>query len=153
MTRLGAALHKEGESNLRKILDKELFLYLLDHEMKRARRYQNFLSLLLIQFSQIQVGSQENGLQTYYTELCNLLKEETRESDLLGSLGEYQLAILLPYADESAGGSAKSRLEAVIADYDFKGRGFEVVIDRISFPGNAAGMSDLIKKTSGQELS
>ncbi len=153
MTRLEAALQKDGERNLRRILDKELFLFILDHEMKRARRYQNFLSLLLIQFSQIQVGSGENGLQTYYTELCNLLKEETRESDLLGSLGEYQLAILLPYADESSGGSAKSRLEGIIGDYDFKSRGFEVTMDHISFPGKGADLSDLMKKTLRERLS
>ena len=31
-----------------RILDKDLFLYLLDLEVKRARRYQNFISILLM---------------------------------------------------------------------------------------------------------
>ena len=36
------------ETKITRILSKDLFLYLLDHEVKRALRYQNFISILLM---------------------------------------------------------------------------------------------------------
>jgi hypothetical protein len=75
-----------------------------------------------------------------------LLMEEMRESDIFGSLGGNKLAILLPYADALAGGYAKSRFEDILKYYDFKSRGYEVVIHQISFPMDGTNTSDLMRK-------
>ena len=133
-----------------RILNEDLFLYLLDLEVKRARRYQNFLSLLLLNLKQV---SKNDGkcFEVCQRALGRLLTMEMRETDILGSLGRGSLAILLPYADPCAGSSARSRFENVLKYYDFKEKGFEVMIDGVCFPVNGADSVDLIRQVMGKE--
>jgi hypothetical protein len=133
------------KGELSRILNKDLFLFLLDLEVKRARRYQNFLCLLLMRLRSSQPPNQGDGFKTCYQTLSHLLIEEMRDSDILGSLEENKLAALLPYADALAGGHVKSRFENTLKFIDFKSKGWEVVIDQISFPINGAGTIDLMK--------
>jgi GGDEF domain-containing protein len=148
MENFEAGLRERREATASRIANKDLFLFFLDHEVKRARRYQNFLSLLLVRFKQTATDEGNgNRLQTFYAEMCDFLGGEMRESDVLYSLGANQLVILLPYADESAGKNARLRLEDIIKDYDFKSRGFEVMIEQICFPAHGTATIDLIKKT------
>ena len=136
-----------------RILDRNSFFYLLDLEVKRAQRYQNFLCILLLKLTQRPDHEDGNGVQTCLRVLRNLLVEEMRESDIPGSLGENRLVVLLPYADVIAGGHAKSRLESNLQYLDFGRRGCEIVIDQICFPVNGTNPADLIKKALGPEAS
>jgi len=138
----------EKEKN--RILDKDLFLFFLDLEVKRARRYQNFLCLLLLR---LHPHSKNNGwdFKTCFESLSDLLKMEMRESDILGSLDHHQLVILLPYADGKAGEQAKERFEDTLKYYDFKKKGFEVTIDQICFPVNGTDTMDLMRKVLESE--
>jgi GGDEF domain-containing protein len=131
-----------------RILNRDLFIYILDLEVKRARRYQNFICLLFIKLKKFSDEANNNGwvFQTCYETLSDLLMVEMRESDILGSLGEGQLVALLPYADKSAGIFAKSRFEGVLKYFDFKNKGYEVEIDPICFPMHGADTVDLLKK-------
>ncbi len=90
--------HREGKSPgpeepFGRILNRNLFHFVLDIEVKRSRRYQNFLCLM---FFKIRSLSQEGDLQACHRTLGDLLMEETRESDIIGSLEEDRLVILLP---------------------------------------------------------
>lgn len=78
--------------------------------------------------------------------MANFLTGEIRESDILGSLEENNLAVLLPYADTFAGEVAKSRLEANLKYYDFKSLNCEVIITQVCFPINGTNAIDLLKK-------
>jgi PleD family two-component response regulator len=138
---------QEGtKSETSRILNKDQFLYLLDLEVKRARRYQNFLSILFLKFIQCSNDEQGKDLQSCHQALNNLLMGEMRETDILGSLGENKLVVLLPYADVSAGDLAKSRFVDTLKYYDFRSKGYEVEIDQICFPINGTDTIDLIKK-------
>lgn len=137
---------KEAETELGRILSKDLFLYLLDLEVKRARRYQNFYCLLLFKMAATITTENKNGGKSSFQTLTNVLTAEVRESDIFGLLGENKLAILLPYADVSAGGLMRSRLEVALAYYDFGDKGYEVRIQQICFPINGANVSDLLNK-------
>jgi diguanylate cyclase (GGDEF)-like protein len=134
---------------LGRILNKEIFLYLLDLEVKRARRYQNFLCLLLLNLQQFSNNDDDRNLQTCHQTLSNLLMDEMRETDILGSLGGSKLVVLLPYADKSEGSIAKARFEGTLKYYDFKGKGYEVKIDQVCFPINGTDTVDIIKKALG----
>ena len=135
--------------HLGRILHKDLFFHLLDLEVKRARRYQNFLCLLLLK---LRNSREENdNFQTCYQILADLLIVEMRESDILGSLGENRLVALLPYADGSAGGMTKSRFENILKYFDFGKKGYEVAIEQVCFPINGADTIDLIKRALGGE--
>ena len=143
---------EEGaEIGLGRILNREIFLYLLDLEVKRARRYQNFFSLLILNLVQLSNKDNGKGLHNCYNQLSHLLREEFRESDILASLGENKLVALLPYADVSAGGKARSHFEASLEYYDFKKEGYEVRIDQICFPMDGTDTRSLIKKVIGPE--
>ena len=142
---------KPAEPESGRILDRNLFFYLLDLEVKRARRYQNFLCILLLKLTRLPDNEEANGIQTCFHMVRNLLVEEMRESDIPGLLGENRLVVLLPYADVIAGGHAKSRLESTLRYLDFGRKGCEVLIDQICFPVNGTNPADLIKKALGAE--
>jgi PleD family two-component response regulator len=136
---------------LKRILNKNLFFYLLDLEVKRARRYQNFYCILLLKLKRLSNHDDENSLQSCVQMVANFLTGEIRESDIMCSLGENNLAVLLPYADISAGGHVKSRLEGNLKYCDFKSMGCEVIINQVCFPSNGTNAIDLLKKALGVE--
>lgn len=140
---------KEGEE-LRepfgRIVDRKLFLYLLDLEIKRARRYQNFISLLCLKIHRISNDGNSWNLETCRETLGDLLSVEMRESDILAFLGEESLIVLLPYADLHMGEKAKERFEETLQYFDFKRIGYEITIDQFCFPANGADKEDLLSK-------
>lgn len=148
-------LQEEGWIEPSRILNKDMFFYFLDLEVKRARRYQNFLCLLLLRIKQLSEDQNGWSFETCYETLSDLLTVEMRESDILGSIGENQLVVLLPYADEYAGYHAKSRFLSTLKYFDFRGKGYEVMTDQICFPKNGTDamdlIMDLIKKALGTE--
>jgi len=144
--------HGEGkfpdgpEEPFGRILNRDLFHFVLDIEVKRSRRYQNFLCLMLFKIRQLSEEGDRGGMQACYRKLGDLLMEETRESDIIGSLELDRLGVLLPYADMKAGAHVKSRFEDVLKYYDFKSKGVEIMIDQICFPTNGADTTDLIQR-------
>lgn len=128
-----------------RILNRNLFHFVLDIEVKRSRRYQNFLCLMLFKIRQLSEEGDRGGMQACYRKLGDLLMEETRESDIIGSLELDRLVVLLPYADMKAGAYVKSRFEDVLKYYDFKSKGIEIVIDQVCFPVNGSDTTDLIQ--------
>jgi hypothetical protein len=142
---------KGAQTDLNRVLSRELFIYFLDMEVKRARRYQNFFSILILKLSQLASHDNGTGLQNCYHKLSKLLEEELRESDILGTLAENRLVALLPYADVSAGGNAKSHFEGSLRFYDFKSEGYEVVIEQVCFPVDGTDTPDIVHKVIGPE--
>jgi hypothetical protein len=140
-----------AEMELSRILSREIFIYFLDLEVKRARRYQNFFSILILRLSQLASHDNGTGLQTCYEKLSHLLEEELRESDILGTLAENRLVALLPYADVSAGGNAKSHFEGSLKYYDFKSEGYEVMVEQVCFPMDGTNTLDLVKRVMAPE--
>jgi diguanylate cyclase (GGDEF)-like protein len=140
-----------SEETFGRILNRDLFLFLLNLEVKRARRYQNFLCLMLLKIKQFSQEGDAGGLQACNRTLSTLLAEEIRESDMVGSFELNKLVVLLPYADEKAGACVKSRFEDTLKYYDFKSKGYEIMVDQVCFPVNGTDTLDLIKKALGAE--
>lgn len=147
----GEGMRQAGE--FRRVLNQDLLLFLLDLEVKRARRYQNFLSILTLKLVQSSPGPNGDGLNACYERLVGLLEDEIRETDIIGSLRKDKLAILLPYCDVSAGSLARARFENLLTFYDFKREGYSVVIQQIYFPMDGASEIDILKKAMGEEAS
>ena len=148
-----AILEERSKEGMRmewgRILTKDLFFFLLDLEVKRGRRYQNFLSVLILELVAMPGGNGSGDLETSCEMLTKLLLEEMREADIFGALGERRLVVLLPYADMVAGTQAKSRFESVLKYYDFKSKGYEVMIHQVSYPMHGTNTLDLMKKVLG----
>ncbi len=131
-----------------RILDRDLFLYLVDLEVKRARRYQNFFCLLSLKISRAPGPENGKSLQHCFKTVAHWLERELRETDVLGFLGSYEVAALLPYADLSAGCNARSRFETGLKDFNFKNEGFELTIKQVCFPKDGTDTADLVRKTT-----
>jgi hypothetical protein len=129
-----------------RILTRDLFLNLLDLEVKRARRYQNFFCVLVMRMNQL--SSHDNGTHqaSCYQKLSHLLTDELRESDILGTLNENCFAALLPYGDCAAGDITRSRFEGSLKYYDFKNEGYEVKIEQLCFPMDGTDTADIVRK-------
>ena len=143
---------KEESATGFRILKEDLFLYLLDLEVKRARRYQNFISILLMKLEPSSGEGNEKNFDTCHQTLTHVLKAEMRETDILGSLGTNGLVALLPYADVSAGRQAKTRFEKSLDGYDFKDKGYDVTVHQFCYPRNGTNTFDLIKKALETEI-
>ena len=130
----------------RRISNREMFWYLLDLELKRGMRYQNYFCLLTFKLYRIHDHANGKELKTCYQALSHFLIEELRESDILGSLGEDQLAILLLYADPSVGGLVRSRIEDSLKCNAFKDQGYEVMINQICFPRDGTDTAELSRR-------
>jgi len=146
MENLGDEFPKRLEETFGRILNRDLFLFLLDLEVKRARRYQNFLCLMLFKIKQFSQEDNGGSLKACYQTLSDLLMDEMRESDIIGSLELDRLVVLLPYADVKAGTYVQSRFEDALEYYDFKNKGFEIMIDQVCFPINGTDTMDLLRR-------
>jgi GGDEF domain-containing protein len=149
MTNSELRLQEETKAEFGRMLNRDLILYLLDLEVKRGRRYQNFLSILILDLMALSNGNGGGDLDTSYQMLTNLLTDEVRETDIFGALGENRVIVLLPYADLSAGNQAKSRFESILKYYDFRSKGYEVKIHQVSYPMNGTDTPDLMRKVMG----
>ena len=127
------------------MLDKDQFIYFLDHEVKRAHRYQNFFCLLTLKF-QVLSDDFKDGLKVHYQRIRDLIVEEARESDLIGLLDENRIAIFLPYASSVEGDQAKSRLEDILKYHDSENKGYKVMIQNICFPIDGTYTAGILEK-------
>ena len=89
----------------------ETFQVLLEHEVRRSRRYRYPLTLV-----RIAVEAQPNNPQTQHAAemiAINALDSELRESDI-PCRDEHEFLVLLPSTDEKGGRSACERLEKLL---------------------------------------
>ena len=140
------------EEGVDRVLTREVFLYFLDLEVKRSRRYQNFFSVLVLKLDELPNHDKGTAIQACWGRLTRLLAEEMRDSDILGAVGEKTLAVILPYADLMAGGNTRSRFETSMHFYDFSRDGFRVVIEQLCFPKDGTDTSDLFRKIVGIDI-
>ena len=140
--------HMQRGEETRRIKNREAFLYFLDLEVKRARRYQEFLSIIVLRLLQSAQVPEDKFIPMEECDktLKDVLAKEVRETDILGTLEKDKIAILLPYADAESSGLAQSRIKHFLKPYDFKGKGCEVEFRRLCFPVDGINTMDLIDK-------
>ena len=135
----------------RQILNRDGFFRLLDLEVKRSRRYQNFFSLLIMRLKALTDRMESGALHDCYQKLCGLLSSDLRANDILGALDQDKVVALLPYADITAADSVKSRFEGNFKHFGFYDEGFEVEMTRFCFPVDGADTGDLIERLIGAQ--
>ena len=127
------------------IVDAENFIRLLDLEVKRGRRYQNYFCMLLFKVKRYGTPAVNAPQVFVYYKMVNLLAEEIRESDVIGSPDDHCIAVILPYGDPVAGEKARKRIEETLKYYEFKKIGYEVRVDLVCFPQNGSDTTELMK--------
>ncbi len=127
------------------VLQRQSFMFLLDLEIKKARRFQDYLSLLSLTFGHLDPAPGQNPSISLKT-LANLIKSELRDTDIVGQDGGNRLLVMLPYADTEAAHKVSERLEKFLQDYGFGRNGFTIEIDGVCFPTHATNVDELLQK-------
>ena len=123
----------------------DFFNFLVGWEIKRSFRYQNFATLLILEPDQISQST--NTLKT----LVNLIKQNIRETDLIGRIDRYKFGILLLISDVEGSTTIASRIIDHIRNYIFsqkKDQDITVSIGGACFPIHSRSIqrSDLFKE-------
>ncbi|MEZ5358041.1 MAG: hypothetical protein R3F48_04360 [Candidatus Zixiibacteriota bacterium] len=113
-------------------------------ELKRAERYRNFLSLLVLNLSEFlssagrrKITSQEEANQFIHM-VIDRVKREARETDMISNLDDARLVMILPETDRSgaeiACGRMKELLSEFMAEFLESNYRFDVPVEISSFP-------------------
>src|SRR6478672_1331868 len=90
-----SSFYEEGS----KLLTPNAFEFVLDSELKRAVRSQNFLTLVTVEASREWEGMTVTADDGTLQEVAQLIGREVRETDLLGHTDKGTLAVVLLDAD------------------------------------------------------
>ncbi len=127
-------------------------------ELKRAERYRNFLSLLVLNLSEFlaTVGRRKITSEAEEDRLLdkaiNRLRQESRETDLISRLDDARLAMLLPETDFNGARIAADRFQALLnellGDFLQSSYRFDVPLEITSFP-DATGEASFKSRLAG----
>lgn len=118
------------------VLPEEQFKYLLEHECKRAQRYQYFFSLLMIKLDHL--DSQSPSL----TEIPRLIKCVIRDCDTIGAIQYNKLAVLLGFAD-----NPNSTARRIVNKIQNEFPRINIKVGEVCFPVDATTAQDLFRQS------
>jgi hypothetical protein len=101
-----------------RVLTPEAFHFVLNNELKRAVRSQNFLTLLIVEPAPQQTEASLELAQTV-REIARLVSREVRETDLLSQTEQGQLSVVLLDADLQNSMRVVDRLMSRFEHYEF----------------------------------
>ncbi|PYR80689.1 MAG: hypothetical protein DMF86_00030 [Acidobacteria bacterium] len=98
-----------------RVLTPEAFDFVLNNELKRAARSQNFLTLVLMEPHPEAAGTNQDAVR----EIARLVSREVRETDLLSASDEGRLSVVLLDADLQNSMRVIDRLMSRLDNYEF----------------------------------
>jgi GGDEF domain-containing protein len=123
----------EGDSNL---LTAGAFEFVLDSELKRAVRSQNFLTLVTVDASGESEGDAVPADDGTLRDVAELIGRELRDADLIGRTGRGSLALALLDADMEHAERVINRLVSRLETHGFSAP-LRVVLGAASYPTHA----------------
>jgi hypothetical protein len=102
-----------------KILTPGAFEFVLDGELKRAVRSQNFLTLVVLETSREWEGMMVTADDGTVQEVAQIIGKEVRDTDLMGHTDKGTLSLVLIDADFQHSTRVIDRLVARIENYEF----------------------------------
>ena len=105
------------ENNTR-VLSDQFFNYFLDIEVERAKRYQNYVSLVHIRFDENSepIWDDEEFESKAVNILSSILDNELREVDIIGRTEKNTFSVILLHADEDATFQVCERLRSKVQE-------------------------------------
>ena len=91
-----------------RVLTPEAFDFVLNNELKRAVRSQNFLTLVHVEPTMRGVAGNGGDRDNAVREIARLISRDVRETDLLAETGKGRLSIVLLDADMQNSHAASS---------------------------------------------
>ena len=111
-----SGFYEEGS----KLLTPGAFDFVLDGELKRAVRSQNFLTLVTVEASREWEGMMVTADDGTVQEVAQIISREVRDTDLIGHTDKGTLAVVLLDADFDNSARVIDRMVSRIENYEFQ---------------------------------
>jgi hypothetical protein len=134
----GSSFYEEGS----RMLTPGAFEFVLDSELKRAVRSQNFLTLVVLEASREWEGMMVTADDGTLQEVAQVIGREVRDTDLLGHSDKGTLAIVLLDADFEHSTRVIERLVARIDNYEFP-TALRIAVGAACYPTHAVDAESL----------
>lgn len=102
-----------------RVLTPHAFEFVLDGELKRAVRSQNFLTLVTLEANREWDGMSVTADEGTVEEVAEIVRHEVRDTDVLGYTSQGQLSLVLLDADYGNSTKVIKRLVQRMEHYDF----------------------------------
>src|SRR3954469_23410220 len=134
-----------------KLLTPGAFEFVLDSELKRAVRSQNYLTLVVVEASREWEGMTVTADDGTLHEVAQLIEREVRDTDVLGHTERGTLAIVLLDADFEHSTRVIDRLVARIESYEFT-TALRIAVGAACYPTHAVDAESLKRQALSRPI-
>ena len=133
-----SSFYEEGS----RLLTPGAFAFVLNSELKRALRSQNFLTLVVLEASREWEGTMVTADDGTVQEVAEIVSREVRDTDFLGRAEKGTLALVLLDADFEHSTRVIDRLVSRIENYDFPSP-LRIAVGAACYPTHAVDADSL----------
>jgi PleD family two-component response regulator len=134
-----------------KLLTPNAFEFVLDSELKRAVRSQNFLTLVTVETSREWEGMMVTADDGTVQEVAQIIGREVRDTDVLGHTGKGTLALVLLDTDFEHSSRVIDRVVSRIENYEFQ-NALRIAVGAACYPTHAVDAESLKRQAMSRPL-
>ena len=142
-----SSFYEEGS----KLLTPNAFEFVLDSELKRAVRSQNFLTLVTVEASREWEGMMVTADDGTLQEVAQIIGREVRDTDVLGHTGKGTLALVLLDTDFEHSSRVIDRVVSRIENYEFQ-NALRIAVGAACYPTHAVDAETLKHQATSRPL-
>jgi hypothetical protein len=142
-----SAFYEEGS----KLLTPGAFEFVLDSELKRAVRSQNFLTLVVLEAAREWEGMMVSADDGTVYQVAQIIGKEVRDTDLIGHTDRGVLALVLLDADFEHSTRVIDRLVSRIENYEFP-TVLRIAVGAACYPTHAVDADSLKRQAMSRPL-
>src|SRR5947208_10851648 len=142
-----SAFYEEGG----RLLTPGAFEFVLDSELKRAVRSQNFLTLVTVEASREWEGMMVTADEGTLHEVADIIGREVRDTDLIGHTEKGTLALVLLDADFEHSTRVIDRLVSRIENYEFP-TALRIAVGAACYPTHAVDAETLNRQAMSRPI-
>ena len=142
-----SSFYEEGS----KLLTPNAFEFVLDSELKRAVRSQNFLTLVTVEASREWEGMMVTADDGTLQEVAQIIGREVRDTDVLGHTGKGTLALVLLDTDFDHSSRVIDRVVSRIENYEFQ-TSLRIAVGAACYPTHAVDADSLKRQAISRPL-
>jgi len=134
-----------------KLLTPSAFEFVLDSELKRAVRSQNYLTLVTVEASREWEGMIVTADDGTLLEVAQLISRDVRDTDLIGHTGRGTLGVVLLDADFESSERVITRVVTRIENYEFP-TALRIAIGAACYPTHAVDADSLKRQALSRPI-
>jgi hypothetical protein len=142
-----SSFYEEGS----KLLTPGAFEFVLDTELKRAVRSQNFLTLVVVEAAREWEGMMVSADDGTVYQVAQIIGKEVRDTDLIGHTDKGVLALVLLDADFEHSTRVIDRLVSRIENYEFP-TALRIAVGAACYPTHAVDASSLKRQAMSRPI-